>query len=67
MSSHPKVSVLMPVRDGAEWLDEAIESIRTQTLSDWELVVVDDGSTDETPALLDGACTSGAAVTDVRD
>ena len=48
----PQVSVLMPVRDGAEWLGEAIESVRGQTLEDWELLAVDDGSADETPAIL---------------
>lgn len=43
----------MPVRNGARHLSEAIESILTQTLSDFEFVIVDDGSTDETPVLLE--------------
>jgi glycosyltransferase involved in cell wall biosynthesis len=42
----------MPVRDGVPWLGEAIESIRAQTLGDWELIVVEDGSVDETPRVL---------------
>jgi glycosyltransferase involved in cell wall biosynthesis len=42
----PLVSVVLPVRDGASTLRAAIRSICHQTLSDWELVVVDDGSTD---------------------
>lgn len=50
--SGPRVSVLMPVRDGAAHLDEAVASILAQTLADLELVVVDDGSTDATPARL---------------
>lgn len=54
MPAHPKVSVLMPVRDGAEWLAEAIESVRVQTLEDWEILAVDDGSTDATREILDG-------------
>jgi glycosyltransferase involved in cell wall biosynthesis len=49
----PLVSVVMPVRNGARWLDEAIDSIARQTLSDLELLIVDDGSTDETPQILD--------------
>jgi glycosyltransferase involved in cell wall biosynthesis len=49
---HPDVSVLMPVRDGAEWLVEAVESIRAQTLRAWELIAVDDGSRDATAGLL---------------
>ena len=42
----PVVSVVMPVRDGAQFIDEAIGSIRIQTLSHLELIVVDDGSSD---------------------
>jgi len=49
----PQVSVILPVRDGQRWLREAIDSVLTQTLSDLELVVIDDGSTDATPALID--------------
>lgn len=49
---HPEVSVLMPVRNAAEWVGAAIESIRAQTLGDWELISVDDGSTDATSGIL---------------
>ena len=42
----PRVSVLMAVRDGGPFLAEAIASIRQQSFRDWELVAVDDGSTD---------------------
>ena len=48
----PRVSVVLPVRDGAVFLREALESVLAQTLADFELVVVDDGSEDETPAIL---------------
>ena len=50
--SGPCVSVLLPVRDGAPFLREALDSVLAQTLSDFELVVVDDGSEDETPTIL---------------
>jgi hypothetical protein len=44
----PLVSVLVPVRDEAEYLDEALRSLAEQTLEDFEVLVVDDGSVDET-------------------
>jgi glycosyltransferase involved in cell wall biosynthesis len=49
----PRVSVLLPVRDGAACLPEAIDSLRNQTLEDYEVLAVDDGSSDDTPALLE--------------
>ena len=48
----PQVTVVMPVRNGARWLGEAVESVVAQTLRDWELVAIDDGSTDATPRIL---------------
>jgi glycosyltransferase involved in cell wall biosynthesis len=44
----PTVSVIMPTYNRAAFLPRAFESIRAQTLKDWELIVVDDGSTDDT-------------------
>jgi glycosyltransferase involved in cell wall biosynthesis len=43
----PLVSVLLPVRDEAPYLGEALESLSAQTFADFEVVVVDDGSVDE--------------------
>lgn len=42
------VTVLLPVRNGASTLSNAIQSILNQSCSSWELLVLDDGSTDET-------------------
>jgi len=50
----PRVSVLLAVHDGAPWVKDAVASVLAQTLADLELVVVDDGSVDATPALLAG-------------
>ncbi len=50
--TRPSVSVLMPVYNGAEYVAKAIDSVLAQTLTDFELVVVDDGSTDDTARVL---------------
>jgi glycosyltransferase involved in cell wall biosynthesis len=42
----------MPVRDGEKWLAPALDSVLRQTLADFELIIVDDGSADATPAIL---------------
>ncbi len=44
----PKVSVLMTVYNGQEYLNIAIDSILKQTFKDFELIIMDDGSTDNT-------------------
>ena len=47
----PLVSVVMPVYNGGKYLGEAIESILAQSFTDFELIVVDDGSTDDSAAI----------------
>lgn len=44
----PRVSVLMPAYNVAEYIEESIDSVLNQTYSDWELVIVNDCSTDQT-------------------
>ena len=44
----PKVSVLMPVYNSDQTVARAIESILGQSFSDFELIIIDDASTDET-------------------
>lgn len=48
---NPLVSVVLPVHNDAVRLERAVESIRAQTFADWDLWIVDDGSTDDTPAV----------------
>ena len=48
-----RISVVLPCHNGAAHLDEAVRSLTVQTEKDWELVLVDDGSTDATPARVD--------------
>lgn len=48
----PRVTVLMPVFNREQYVDEAIRSVLEQDFHDFELLIVDDGSTDSTPAIV---------------
>ena len=48
----PVVSVVMAVYNGMPWLPQTLASLRSQTFDDFEVVLIDDGSTDRTPMLL---------------
>ena len=49
----PKVSVIMPVYNSKQFLPEAIESVLKQSMSDFELILVNDGSTDGSAEVCD--------------
>ena len=48
----PKVTVYIPTHNYGRYLKAAIESVLKQTMTDWELLVIDDGSTDNTQEVL---------------
>src|SRR6202000_2278953 len=50
----PKVSIILPTYNRADTIMRAVRSVQAQTFQDWELIVVDDGSTDDTASLLAG-------------
>lgn len=49
----PRVSVILPTYNRAVFLSDAFRSIQDQSFTDWDLIVVDDGSTDDTRATVD--------------
>lgn len=51
--NNPKVNVLMSVFNGERFLKESIGSILNQTFKDFEFIIINDGSTDSTPLILD--------------
>lgn len=50
----PLVSIIMPTYNRADTILRAVRSIQAQTFTDWELIIVDDGSTDNTVELIEG-------------
>ena len=66
MTAPPPLSVLLPVRDGGAYLDEAIESIEEQSFTEFEVLAVDDGSTDDSYEKLRAWASRDARVTVIR-
>ena len=48
-----KLSVIIPVYNTARYLCECLDSVAAQSFADWECICVDDGSTDDSGAILD--------------
>ena len=53
VTKQPLISVIVPVYNIIPYLPRCVESLRTQTYENLEILLIDDGSTDETPALCD--------------
>ncbi|MDT8440301.1 MAG: glycosyltransferase [Desulfuromonadales bacterium] len=58
----PRVSILLPVRDEERLLPAALKSLARQTMQDWELIAVDDGSSDGTATILARAARKDARI-----
>lgn len=48
----PKVSILMPVYNAEQYLSQALDSIVSQSFEDWELILINDGSTDRSESII---------------
>ena len=53
MNRVPEVSIVTPAYNAARFIGEAITSVRVQTFPDWEMLVADDGSRDDTRAIVE--------------
>ena len=62
----PLFSVIIPVFNGADRIEQAIQSVRAQSLSSWELIIIDDGSTDHTLALVEQAAARDPRIRPLR-
>ena len=58
----PEISIIVPVYKVEKYLNECIDSILAQTFTDFELILVDDGSPDNCPALCDAAAEKDSRV-----
>ena len=66
MSENALVSIVLPVYNGARFLAEAIQSCLAQTYPHWELIVVDDCSTDDSPQIVAGFAADDARIRVIR-
>jgi teichuronic acid biosynthesis glycosyltransferase TuaG len=53
-----KVSILMPTYNVEKFVEQSVRSVLEQTYTNWELIIVDDQSTDETWNIINGFCDS---------
>lgn len=60
--SIPLVSVVVPTYNYARYIQETLESLRGQTFADWECIVVDDGSTDDTATIVSHCAKANARI-----
>ena len=53
MTLTPKISIIVPIYNAEQWLERCVDSIVAQTYTDWELLLIDDGSTDRSGDICD--------------
>lgn len=63
----PLISIVLPTYNGATYLAQSIESCLAQTYTNWELIIVDDGSTDKTPAIIESYVRADNRIRSIRN
>lgn len=64
--TQPLVSILMPLYNAEQWVEETIRSCQEQTYTNWELIIVDDGSADSSYSIVERIATSEPRITLLR-
>ncbi|MDE6464764.1 MAG: glycosyltransferase, partial [Muribaculaceae bacterium] len=59
----PLISVIVPAHNCGRYLEECVGSIRNQTYQNWELIIVDDSSTDGTAEIAESLATNDSRIT----
>ena len=67
MNKNPAISVIMSVYNGEKYVRKGIESIINQTFTDWEMIVCDDGSTDNTALIIKEYCNSDPRIIMIKN
>ena len=62
MTHSPEISIIVPVYRVEQYLNDCIDSILAQTFTDFEVILVDDGSPDSCPALCDAAAAKDSRI-----
>ena len=65
-ASGPRVTIGIPVRNGARYLEESLASVRAQTVTDLRIVITDNASDDDTPRIAQAAAAADERITYVR-
>jgi glycosyltransferase involved in cell wall biosynthesis len=58
MEFHPKVSIIIPCHNYGHFISETLTNLLKQTLTEWEAIIIDDGSTDNTKAVVKAFCSA---------
>lgn len=54
------ISIVLPIYNGEKYMRKSIDSVLAQTYANWELLIIDDGSTDNTAIIAPGVCGEGS-------
>lgn len=65
--SEPLISIVLPTYNGARYLRDSVSSVVEQTYRHWELIIVDDASTDGTPGIVQEMCAKDSRIRQIRN